>query len=245
MILYANGCSMTYGAELAGEHNDVSEPYLSPSQNQFRKKHSWPGVLADYLGAIPINSGLGGGSNDRILRSTINEVIAADLGPEDLVIIGWTETERFEYVKAGQWMQQTVNYRPDFVPEVRFVDDWARLMLSDTARVWEKFLVQVLALQHFLQARRIPYFMFNALPAVTIEDFPPIPASLNHLRSAIDESRWITKIDVSNTCMYCQIQHLPRAPSLHPLVEGHHLWGTKVYDFIQATQRMAAEAERA
>lgn len=242
-IIYANGCSMTYGQELNGEATHVPEEALTPSQNEHRKRHSWPGIVGSLMpGYSVFNAGAGGGSNDRIVRTTIQDVLGLNLGPDDLAIIGWTETERFEYVQAGRWVQQTVNVRPDWYGERQFVDDWARLMMNDTNRMWEKFLVQVISVQSLLQARNVPYLMFNALPAITIDNFPPIPAELWSLQHKIDHSRWITPIDKMPQCMFCQVKHLPQAPQLHPLHEGHKLWGTIVHDHISRTYPRMAQA---
>lgn len=242
-IAYANGCSMTYGSELCGEETYVLEQHLSPSQNAHRKHHAWPGVLGRMLGAeATVNNGFGGASNDRIHRTVISDIVALKLGPQDFVSIGWTETERFEYMSPAHWVQQTVNVRPSWYAEKQFVDDWARLMLSDVNKVWERFLTQVLTVQAMLRERSIPYVMFNALPAITIDNYPPIPTSCKHLLNAIDLTKWVTPIDRMPECMFCQIKHLPQGPSLHPLEEGHQLWGTIVHDFISRTYPQLAKA---
>jgi hypothetical protein len=220
---------MTYGAELAGEQTMETESYLTTEQNEYRKAHSWPGVVGRLAGLEVINGGRGGSSNERILRSTINDVVRLKLGPDDFVIIGWTEHERLEYVQDNKWVQQTVRVRPRSYREKRFIDDWARLNLSSTTRCWEKFFVHALSLQAFLDARSIPWLMFNALPVLTINDFPKVPLALVHLRNELNKERWITPIDDLHKCMFNQVKDFPTGPERHPLAEGHQRWGEIVY----------------
>lgn len=229
MRIYVTGCSMTYGAEIAGE-----EPMtrLSPSQNEFRLQHCWGGVLAAQLGRSFLNSGHGGSCNERILRSLVQDVERHALGTNDLVIIGWTEMERTEYVFEGEWYQQTVNYRPKFYREKRYIDDYARLMLNTPERTWERFLTLVMLAQQLLRSRHIPYLMFNALPPLNTDDYPTVPASLNYLKQGIDTSLWATPMEVHYQCMFCRVMHLPLGPEKHPLKEGHALWANILHDHV-------------
>jgi len=242
--IYANGCSMTYGAELNREETHVPVEALTPKQNAYRLRHSWPGVVHQLVGPERqlLNGAIGGAANERIVRTTINDVLRYNLGPKDLVLIGWTETERFEYVKGKTWVQQTVNVRPDWYDEIQFVDDWARLMMGNTDMMWERFLVQVLTVQAFLNERHIPWLMFNALPPVTIDSFPKIPKHLDHLKAAVNAHRWLTTMDDMHQCMFNQIKHLPQAKYLHPLEEGHQLWGEIVYAQIRDRLPYAIQA---
>lgn len=95
-LLYANGCSMTYGYELIDDpqtHDCLDDAY--------RKAHAWPGRLAVRVGAAKVvNDSIPGGSNDRILRTTIQwltDFLAAggDAARRSLlVVIGWSDPIR-------------------------------------------------------------------------------------------------------------------------------------------------------
>ena len=62
MILIANGCSHTAGAEIE-----------APLQGECYEK-AWPKKLADSLGTNTINLAVSGASDDRVVRTTIEYI---------------------------------------------------------------------------------------------------------------------------------------------------------------------------
>jgi hypothetical protein len=90
MILFANGCSFTWGGSL--------EPYFTNEED--RLALCWPAQLGSLLGADEVvNLGEGCGSNQRILRTTFDWL--AQQTPERLAdtvaVIQWTDSARYEY----------------------------------------------------------------------------------------------------------------------------------------------------
>ena len=87
--LYVNGDSWTFGQELKdGTIDDLDYKFYK----------SWPWHVARQL-KIPqlVNEGLGGGSNDRIFRKTIDYIRNYKGNPSELqVIVAWTTYERIE-----------------------------------------------------------------------------------------------------------------------------------------------------
>jgi Family of unknown function (DUF6071) len=106
-LLVANGCSYTRGAELA-----------DPS------REAWPAVLAARLGVPVVNLACDGGSNRRIVRSTVEHLrrVCAQhaVAPaETLVLCMWTGLARGECHRRGR----DRGNRPDLPHE----EHWHRL----------------------------------------------------------------------------------------------------------------------
>ena len=120
MILYANGCSMTYGAELGGEIviNGMGVKELNPD---FRKKNAWPSILGKLLKVEKtFNDAIGGGGNDRMFRTTMewtSNYLRDNDGRDLFVAIGWSAPERTEYRIDGKWWNILSQFSPTNVPQ--------------------------------------------------------------------------------------------------------------------------------
>ncbi len=109
MKLYANGCSFTWGGEIFKNIHDTNHypPLLmdenyDSEENHCRLQITWPKKLADKLGCIEFhNHAMGCGSNDRIVRKTLEfftTKINAGIDVSDYIaVIQWTEPSRFEF----------------------------------------------------------------------------------------------------------------------------------------------------
>lgn len=87
--LYVNGDSWTFGQELQDE---------TVGDLTYKFYNTWPWHVAQEL-KIPqlVNEGLGGGSNDRIFRKTIDYIRSYKGNYNELlVIVAWTTYERIE-----------------------------------------------------------------------------------------------------------------------------------------------------
>src|SRR5580658_8310376 len=105
LYLYSNGCSMTYGSEL---HDDAISRICS--NDTYRWRYAWPNRLGEMIGATGVyNDGVPSGSNDRILRTTVEFVstwLGKGLPPSALiVIIGWSQPRRREFYVDGDFRQ--------------------------------------------------------------------------------------------------------------------------------------------
>jgi hypothetical protein len=97
MILYANGCSWTWGAGL---------------EESIRDKSAWPAQLAKILNADYVNEGAGCGSNQRIVRTTFNWLSkqSQETLKETLAVIQWTDEARYEYYVPNNDKQEDDNW---------------------------------------------------------------------------------------------------------------------------------------
>ena len=142
MIILINGCS----------HTEASECDKGLSE-----------FLSENLNSNVTNIAKGGGSNHRILRSTIEY---CESNPVDLVFIGWSTHERFEFSWRGQRTDYTLYKQSndkDLEKFYRYLDlnvaDW-NIGLEDT-------ITYQFALQTYLESKKIDYIycnMFNSIP---------------------------------------------------------------------------------
>lgn len=100
-LLYANGDSWTAGdivdPELFGNQLQHS---MHPDNAQYRYPRVWPHKLGKMLNVETINNSHSGASNDRIVRTTINDItkLVKLYNPHDMfVLIGWSSPERKDF----------------------------------------------------------------------------------------------------------------------------------------------------
>lgn len=229
MLLYTNGCSMTYGAELADDPNNchicLNDPY--------RLQNSWPGQLAKILDMDLKNDGYPGGSNDRIFRTTqefVAKWIQDGKDPKDLfVVIGWTEPQRLElFIEAENRYWQFLVHLPE--QNDKRLEKMFHLYIEkcfSEVEFNQRYYQQVVYLQSFLERYKIKYAFFNALINA------PLPG-LDHLANLINRKRFLNFERSGFTMHYHIVQNgFKLLPRYHPTVEGHAFWA-----YYLATQIM-------
>lgn len=146
-ILYCNGDSWAYGEEL--ENTD----------------DSFVNVVAKNYKLPVINSALPGGSNQRIIRTTIEDVSRLLIqGKKPFVLIAWTLPHRFELYSADKKEFVTFSNPNSSADEQLSNAIWSKWSSNKTDVV--NFLTQVISLQSFLKQNNIPYFMTNVFKIV-------------------------------------------------------------------------------
>jgi len=145
--LYCNGDSWAYGEELS-DKNDSFASVIS-------KNYSLP----------LINSSCPGGSNQRILRTTIEDVSRLlKQGKKPFVLIAWSLPHRFELYSCDQKKFVTFS-NPNGGPDPALANlIWSKWSSDKTDVI--NFLTQVISLQSFLKQNNIPYFMSNVFKVV-------------------------------------------------------------------------------
>lgn len=179
MILYANGCSMMLGSELGEE-----DSHNRPLDVEYRAKHCSVGVLADLLNADEVvNDSCGGGSNDRIVRTTIDWVLANKDRDDILVIIGWTEPSRRELYLQDirlhhNWateeeypFTQTMYHDPDSdIGKSKLGKLTEHYLMNHRCEIVDiyQYLQQIILLREFLKSNNIPHLFFSGLSSIDI-----------------------------------------------------------------------------
>jgi hypothetical protein len=267
--LYTNGCSWTFGAELeqdpafaeyitsCGWHMqdptnelnwslvDNNGMIMSTLDLQY-DLFNWPGCLKTISGAKTlINHGLGGGSNTRILRTTLDFI--KQLKPSQynktLIVIGWTISERDEILINKTWQRwnivqpfsQTVDR--EVIKDEKYISaldrhqqDYASLVFDDYANIL-KYFNSVYMLSNTLNNLGIKHYFFNALPAWW--EGGEYKTDVNVQEEFGRELEWHeNQKNIQNFrdsfMHYVQINDLPTGKYLHPLHTAHTAWANYI-----------------
>jgi len=223
MLLYANGCSMTMGAEL---------PDAAAC--------AYPSLLAKRFGLKLFNNAQGGSSNCRILRTSIQwvcEYLGDGGRPEDLfVLIGWSGPDRREIAFSAEelsdgdvfWRSLHIHHALDGAPA-----DFVQLRKLIIRSFWcdresmTRFLIAVQSLQGFLASRSIRFCFCHAMPVCELH-----PELVPLVRNVNRDSFFEFMSSSMDFLTYCTQACLPKGALQHPLQEGHELWAGLLADFI-------------
>ncbi|MBF0145340.1 MAG: hypothetical protein HQL84_05655 [Magnetococcales bacterium] len=232
LILYANGCSMTYGYELIDDpetHVCLDDPY--------REGHAWPSRLAHRLGGgRVVNDSIPGGSNDRILRTTIRWVLdfldaEGEAGRERLlVVIGWSDPMRREFFIDGHW-KQVIPYHdyPDLPALNRLNTVYREVAWNDHESAC-RFATQVLALQAFLQRYGVRFLFFDALKSCQ-EIFAMARSEVAHVR-AVDQRTYFNFVTCGSSMAEILSVATPQWKGRHPAEDGHDYWAERLAGYL-------------
>jgi hypothetical protein len=177
MKLFANGCSFTFGGGLNmynntwADDNGITHWFSSTStlpKNLERLSVTWPARLAEMLDAEKyINMSRGGGSNSRIVRTTLDYFLDLLDRGEDIsdyvAVIQWSDVTRKEYYIDKYWSVTGVNFAyHEFRNGEQLLDlderkeYYYKKLHSDRQDVTD-FISHVSALGGFFEKFNIPY----------------------------------------------------------------------------------------
>lgn len=145
---YVNGCSYTYGDTLS-----------DPANENFSVKFSKNLNFVDC-----VNDSQCGGSNHRIVRTTLNFLLNnKDCWDDLLVIIGWTCPHRIElwsdYSHEWLWINQ---YRQSEYSEKGHKARLYYQNIWNEVNAYTDYFLNVITLQSFLKLHNIKYYMFRS-----------------------------------------------------------------------------------
>jgi hypothetical protein len=270
--LYVNGCSWTAGNELDedpifAEQLAKRGMTLHPTERpgvvnvkdsndnkvgisaDFWNEFTWAKRLTDKLNLNLINDSTGGGSNDRIVRTTIDYV--RNLTPEQrnstLVIIGWTFSTRneicvtdtqnvpiwFRFNASGKFSETLTLDHTLSLAQIEQIDKVYKLWMTDIFNDYERvqsYFQGVYMLSNLLENLGIRYYFFNALPCwyfVSDEMVSEIQNNLGSWLSWHDNHTNIQAIDYTMQ-RFVREHNYKIAPGKHPLVEAHAAWADEL-----------------
>lgn len=269
--LYVNGCSWTAGNELDEdpifvEHLAKRGMTLHLTENQgvlnvkdsndnivgvaaeFWNEFTWAKNLADKLNLTLVNDSTGGGSNDRIVRTTVDYVrnLTLEQRKQTLVIIGWTTSSRNEICvkdthNVPNWYRFNATHkfsesltldhtlRPS---QIEPIDKVHKLWMTEIFNEYERvhgYFQSVYLLSNLLESLGIRYYFFNALPCwyVLGDEAEQIQNDFESWLSWHDNHTNIHGI--YSTMYYFIHEHNYKiAPGKHPLVDGHIAWAEEL-----------------
>lgn len=203
-LVYTNGDSWTYGSELKD------------------RSTAWPWLIAKELGQELCNAAIPGGTNDKIVRTTVSDCIQlVRTGQQPLVLIAWTQLHRFELPIAesdGENYYNFVNPNDTDTPAVgtEIWQSWSTDR-TDVAR-WGQ---QQLLLAAFLKQLGIPYHFF-----------------ITFNRIGMLHSQWPQHTTAYHTQAFdIMTQAQPIGIHNHPLEQGHKI----IADHVLAKIHSAGE----
>lgn len=173
MILYANGCSYTWGGGILENERGLTG-YLDDPAREDRDQvlgwldtQTWPYHLANHLDCEHVNQARGCGSNSRTVRTTLEYFEHASEPQDHLAIIQWTDVYRYEVFResTSEWHQVKADSISPKVYNVEF--DLYQHRLTDSEETFNStWFSQVHALGNYFERRGIPY-VFTA-PTVNV-----------------------------------------------------------------------------
>ncbi|MDC3304978.1 hypothetical protein OAV13_00490 [bacterium] len=186
MILIANGCSHTAGAEIE-----------EPLQGECYDK-AWPKKLADSLAFKHVNLAISGASDDRVVRTTLEYISklkkSHKFNPRKIfVAINWPGLHRTELYQTSDeepgfwddgWMPMVIGNEETYKTQCSqsafaFYKTWVIRQNNHQATI--KFYSNILLLQNLLIANNIKYLFWNS--SMTVPDnFPHYLNEINHKR---------------------------------------------------------------
>lgn len=178
--IYANGCSYVDGTGL----------------HQLQKRPTAVHLFARQLKCDYLNNAKGGGSNQRIVRTTIDWLLEnKDKWNEVLVLIGWTEFHRYEILNNRNWTQiNRLDTPPEKMQKRVGSENWKSYISNfyNMWRMYNNYLDNILYLQLFLESNNIKYIFWDS-----IGDF--FDVSTIHYRNKykkkwdiINKNNWVT-----------------------------------------------------
>lgn len=220
---------MTYGAEI---------------DESIRADVNWPSRLGHHLGCEVVNEAIGGSSNDRIVRTTM-QFIAQYLidcrDPNDLfVTIGWSNPARREFCWADPvkqrdegdfYFQVLPTWRPKSLEKIH---DFYYGHHHHEREAETRYLIDIHTLQNTLKLYGIRYLFCKGLPSAPFHSDVLKHRETTNLEALLDTSRFYGFS--MNHSFYNKAKHewaVPMGPGGHPLEEGHQLWGDLLFEFIQ------------
>lgn len=194
--LYVNGCS-----------NSCAIDPEEPGQNVVRPDDVYPGILRRKFNIEEYtNEALGGGSNNRIIRTTIKWITDNYIQPnkstdELFVIIGWTQYLRKEFTWSKKEELKENSFIKEFYPFNRFWpgametndDDFFIGKCKEYWRLWiahgtndmfeqTKWLHDIIGLESFFKQHNIKYLFVNTAAYFTFKELIPLASIVNKTR---------------------------------------------------------------
>ena len=225
MKLYFNGCSHTWGDDLA-----------APLQQ------AWPSVISKKLDCDFLNDSISGGTNDRIMYRTMKHI-----DQFDKFYIAWTSTSRFTRYRSDN--NYDVNFNPQMIHKLYSENTEFKHYAELHYKFWHNelyafklWLQNIILLQRFFESSNKPYVMINSTNNLIDRWTVPWQNFNNSVQSLLCFDRMsdqqlsdeyfeiqnlIDKIDFSkfigwNTWHITQLSdHYPVGPTEHLLEQGH------------------------
>lgn len=222
--IYANGCSWTFGSELRNpDHPNVKSDF-SPQHDTYRQSKNWATLLATGFNVPVHNGSVAGGSNDRILRTSIKDINRlVQQGHRPFVVIAWSQLHRFELPKPNDDWRPFVGPSEDNLPVVaeEIFGRWS----SDYSDV-ERWIMYLITLDAFLKSLGLDYLAstvfsesYRLYEQKTVDQY--FEANVNYLKNQKILKNHLLHYSLESYLK--QHEGVSYGPGGHPLERGHEL----------------------
>ena len=235
-MIYWNGCSFVRGMEVPNRPRDI-----------------FANIVSQEFGQAWWDNAKVGGSNDRIWRTTMDDMIR---NPAKLVIIVWSGLNRFEYLgndnvwRSAVWVrymfdkvtlelndQSETYFHPNMtLKQWQAIQGWATQVRSMRYNIIQS-LNYMISIKYFLKSKNIPYLFYN----LSDGQIQPSLKILDEQRMEGANNLWEVPHMVLNDYLdelphmkeeafydMCKRKKVPFGPKDHPLEEGHRLMAKRI-----------------
>jgi len=223
--LYVNGCSWTYGSELVDPSVVPTGSHFQPAHDIWRQDHAWPGLLANTLDLGLTNGSICGGSNQRILRTSLQDLARLrNQGYKPMAVIAWSEIGRFELNNGTVW-EQFIS--PNDSNRLPCIEELMGKWWHDPALI-ENWCVQAVSLASACHQMNVPLFMTFAFDRTRYV----FSDMMRHRRCADLLSLIREQVQPEQQCLNTSMQDVllslfddkvKYGPGGHPLEYGHEI----------------------
>lgn len=252
MKLVVNGCSWTYGHGLKPNNDTLEWDNNNIDHCNYALTNNWAAILANKFNLEYKNLSVPGGSNDRIVRTTLSYFLQNDY-KNTIVVIGWTEPNRRElhimdYPVIDKSVDSNTRWHRILIntPDTNVIDnnEWnTNLMrfIPDTVDSLTRFSRQIILLSNFLKKRNIPYVFFNAV-AAPFDSYETIVGELYKeysIKPVLDCVNWSEFVSYKNNTdnigwRLCK-NNYEFLPCYHPTIKGHQLIANMLEEKMMST----------
>lgn len=242
-ILYTNGCSWTAGDGITSDPAFVKTSNTRTDLHTSRKL-TWSSVLGAKLGYTVLNDAIGGGSNKRVIRTTCNFLMnyPKDRYKDLTVVIGWTTVDRdeifLEDTIRGNWyrfnahQQFSTSITGTIHPlQLGDIDKYQKAYIThiyNQGANMELYIQQKYLLSNLLNSLGVKYLFFDSLPGEFVDNGL---INYNAELEKIKTPNMITDITFNSFCLDNKISI---SKCIHPMIDGHRLWGEYLYEKIHS-----------
>ena len=228
--LYVNGDSFSFGAELDDPNGTIQWDKF----DNYRRKHCFSGIIADKYNFLNYyNNAQPGGSNERIYRTLIKDILSKleIYKPEEIFcLIGLTDPGRREFCIGddGSYMLYIPHFQP--TPYNSYLRDLWELFIKHYSYdhgIYTFNHMIVLGIQNFLRTLKIPYLLTYSMPGYSDNEKKYISLAQNNLY-------YLKRIiKYPSFMLYNNTNGWPVGSEKHPLEEGHRQWASFLIDYIE------------
>jgi hypothetical protein len=221
-MIYVTGDSWVHGSELIDPTRPDITNHFDKVHEDYRIKYFWPKQLADKYRLPVVDGSYPGASNDRILRTTVQDIaLLRKQGRNPFVIVCWSQLHRFELPQQNEIWRPFVSPSESGLPKC-VLDLWKDWSTDRSDLI--KWLQQLILFDAFLKQNNITYFGTTVFKEsywqlekyIKTADFEAYSYQLSNV---VDLTKHMYNFSLEGILL--QKSDILYGPGGHPLLKGH------------------------